>query len=180
MWKGVGLGISSKGHSQSPVRAGVSRSKRHDGATAIPGGPRGVALWSQSSTSISGIILEIQFQNGTLSGPSGYEDLTVVLSRHAFAPASEPLTGPKRPHNHEDPTNHRFWNFPCLGLERQRSVCLCSIWGPSLNLNLAWGPVGTSRVRQRRRDNLSRRSSDLLMPSLVSQSHVGDSSKSPK
>ena len=35
-------------------------------------------------------------------------------------------------YEHGDPTNHGFWNPPCLGPWNQNvgSLCLCGLWGP--------------------------------------------------
>ena len=38
----------------------------------------------------------------------------------------------ERPHKHRDPTNHAFWNPPCLGPWNQNvgALCSCGLWGP--------------------------------------------------
>ena len=50
----------------------------------------------------------------------------------ASSPNTPPTKKRRRSHKQEDPTNHGFWNPPCLGPLSQNvnSLCLCGLLGP--------------------------------------------------
>ena len=50
------------------------------------------------------------------------------------------LKRPKRPHKHQDPSEHDFWYPPYIGAWNQnvRSSCSCGLLGPYLSVSYSW------------------------------------------